>query len=338
MGLLIFSLVVSFLMKYLQTGNPLHPTVIVTFSTIFLMTLSIGYMAIGMMHKASTSSHSQMKRIILPALLLFYLIAFIIANVSVAIGIFGWFIYSGRDLSEFWSHLFNHELRSASGRLFPWLMLFTIALFYVLWQRSVDKEQKLREENLKYKYRNLKSQVNPHFLFNSLNTLSEIVYEDVKKADHYIQKPSGIYRYILENEETDLIPLDREIEFVKRYFSLQKERNNDKIVLEIDLQDAGSFKVIPVSLQILVENALKHNSISLENPLKIKISHDQGYVVVSNNIQKKNILESSPQTGLSNLIERVRLIMGKEIAVSQEDNHFIVKLPVVYLEYESIDH
>ena len=328
-GLLIFSAIVAMLMKYLQTGNALHPTVIVVFSTIFLLSAGIGYLAIFMVKKAEGYNQIQINKKIIPALLLFYIIAYLIANLSITIGVFGWFLYSGRDLSEFWPHLFQYELNYAGGQFLMWLLFFTIAFFYVLWQKSVKKEQKLREENLKFKYRNLKSQVNPHFLFNSLNTLSEIVYEDSKKADNYIQKLAGIYRYILENEDTDLIPLDKEIEFVKQYFSLQKERDNDKILMDIDIYDAGRFKVIPVSLQILVENALKHNSMTQENPLKIQIYYSNGYVVVSNIIQKKNIFESSPQTGLSNLKERVKLIVGKELIVGRDNNHFLVKLPVI---------
>ncbi|MBN2484395.1 MAG: histidine kinase [Bacteroidales bacterium] len=328
-GLLIISAIISLVMKYHQTGNALHPTAIVAFLTILLMSASIGYMTIFMVNKAKEYNQPQINKKILPALLIFYIIAYLIANLSITIGNFVWFLYSNRDLSEFWAHLFKYELTYSSKQFFIWLMFFTIAFFYILWQKSVNKEQKLREENLKYKYQNLKSQVNPHFLFNSLNTLSEIVYEDAKKADNYIQKLSGIYRYILENEENDLIPLDRELEFVKQYFSLQKDRNNDKILLEMDFQNTGRFKIMPVSLQILVENALKHNSMSQESPLKIQIYNSNGYVVVSNVIQKKNIFESSPQTGLLNLRERAKLIMGKELIVTQEDNYFTVKLPVI---------
>ncbi len=330
-GLLIFCAIVALVMKYRQTGNALHPTVIVAFSTMFLMSAGIGYLAIFMVNKSKAYNQAQINKKIIPALILFYIMAYLIATLSITIGVFGWFIHSGRDLSEFWPHLFKYELSFANGEFLIWLMVFTIALFYVLWKKSVNKEQKLHEENLKYKYRNLKSQVNPHFLFNSLNTLSEIVYEDAKKADQYIQKLSGIYRYILENEETDLIPLDKEIEFVEQYFSLQKERDNDKILLEIDFQDSARYKVIPISLQILVENALKHNAMSKESPLKIRISNSNDYVVVSNVIQKKDTLETSTQTGLSNLKERVKLIMGKDLVVNEEDNHFLVKLPVIHV-------
>jgi two-component system LytT family sensor kinase len=330
-GLLIFSMVVSMLMKYKQTGDALHPTVLVTFSTIFVMSACIGYLLLFMVKKARKYNQSQLNKMIVPALLIFYVTAYLIVNLSIAIGVFGWFLVSGMDLSEFWAHLFQHELNFAGGRFFIWLMFFTIAFFYVLWQKSTKKEQDLREENLKFRYRNLKTQVNPHFLFNSLNTLSELVYIDAKKADNYIQKLSGIYRYILENEETDMVPLSEEIAYVKQYFELQKERDDDKISLYIDFPDADSFRIIPVSLQLLVENALKHNAMSKEKPLEIDIHHNGDYIVVSNALQRKNILESSTQTGLSNLKERVKLVMGQEIMVSEDDNRFIVKLPILHV-------
>ncbi len=328
-GMLAFSAAASFLMKYQDARSDLHPRVTVTFIAIFLMSAGIGYLTIFMVNKAKLYNQIQINKRILPALLIFYILAYLIANLSVTIAVFGWFIYLGRDLSEFWYHLFKYELNIGNGRFFVWLMFFTIAFFYVLWKKSAKKEQKLREENLKFKYRNLKSQVNPHFLFNSLNTLSEIIYEDTKKADNYIQKLSGIYRYILENEETELISLNKELDFVKQFFNLQKERDNDKILLTIDFQNAEKFKIVPISLQILVENALKHNSMSVDKPLEIRIYNSKEFIIVSNVIQKKNILHSSTQTGLLNLKERVKLILGKELIIDEENNQFIVKLPII---------
>jgi LytS/YehU family sensor histidine kinase len=193
---------------------------------------------------------------------------------------------------------------------------------------STKKEQALHEENLKFRYQTLKSQVNPHFLFNSFNTLSELIYSDAKKADNYLQKLSGIYRHILENEEKDLIPLEDDLNFVQQYFSLQKERDDDKIFLSLDIKDTKGCKIMPVSLQLLVENALKHNSFSYEKPLQIKITKENDYIIVSNNIQRKNILGNSTRKGLQNLSDRVKLILNKELIVSENDDMFIVKLPL----------
>jgi two-component system, LytTR family, sensor kinase len=259
--------------------------------------------------------------------LLFYVAAFLMANLSVTLGDLGWFIFNGMDLSGFWPSL-KLDLSFANGRFYVWLMFFTIGFFYILWQKSARKEQKLIEENLKHRYNTLKSQVNPHFLFNSLNTLSELVYIDAKKSDSYIQTLSGIYRYVLENEEKDLIDLEKEIEFVKQYFSLQQVRDEDKISLEIDIDEPKGIKIMPVSLQLLIENALKHNVISHEKPLKIRIFLKDDCVVVSNPIQKKSILEQSTQIGLSNLKNRTKIIMGTELEITRENNSFTVKLPI----------
>ncbi len=327
-GLLLFSIAAGMLMKYHQTGNALDPTVIVTISTIFLMSAGIGYAAIFMVNRAKQYNQARLNKMIIPGLLIFYVSSYIIAMLSVTLGVFAWFLHLGRDLSEFWPHLFRYELNFASSRLLMWLLFFTIAFFYVLWYKSSRKEQKLREENLKYRYRILKAQINPHFLFNSLNTLSELVYVDAKKSDKYIQKLSGIYRYVLENEDTDLISLDKELEFVREYFSLQQERDNGKIGLKINIQNPKDYQVIPVSIQSLVENALKHNAISMEKPLNITISLSESHIVVTNPVQRKSIIKDTTRAGLPNLKNRARLIMGSEPLISEKNNIFTVKLPV----------
>src|ERR1035437_6986123 len=214
LGFSLFSAIAAMLGNYNKIGNAFEPAVVVDFLTIFLVSVNIGYLTIYMGKKAAGYDHKQLIKRILPALVVFYIVAFMIANVFISLGAFGWFLYTGTDLSEFFPRMITNEINLFHGSFFIWLMFFTIALFYILWQKSVKHEQLLIEENLKYKYNTLKSQVNPHFLFNSLNTLSEIVYIDAKKADSYIQKLSGIYRYILENEETDFLPLTEELEFV----------------------------------------------------------------------------------------------------------------------------
>ena len=326
-ALIPFSTTVGMLMKYNQTGNALHPTVLVPIFVIFLMSASIGSLLFFMINKAKNYNQSQVKKLIIPAVLLFYAVAFLMANLSVAIGDLGWFIFTGKDISGFLPSL-KLDLSIANGRLYVWLMFFTIAFFYILWQKSIKQEQKLIEENLKHKYNTLKSQVNPHFLFNSLNILSELVYVDAKKSDNYIQTLSSIYRYVLENEENDLIDLDKEIAFAKQYFSLQQVRDEGKISLEIDIDQPQGIKVLPVSLQLLVENALKHNAISHEKPLKIRIFLKNDYIVVSNPIQRKSILESSTQIGLSNLKDRTKIVFGSELEISNENNSFAVQLPI----------
>jgi len=326
-----FSILFSLFFKWIQTGNPFKAETIVYGLIVFLNIFILGYVGYVTLNKFSNKSTIETQKKIIPAFLLFVILSLIIALAIVSIGVYSFYLIKGLDTSNFINHLFRVELSSAIKQFSIWILLSSAFFFYIIWRKAIEREQQLIVENLKYKYQNLKSQVNPHFLFNSLNTLSEIVYEDSKKADSYIQTLSKIYRYILENEEIDLVWLDKEIEFVKQYFNIQKVRDNDKVSLEIDLKDAGKFKIVPVSLQILVENALKHNSRSEKMPLKIRIERSNDYIVISNNIQRKNILENSSKTGLLNLRERVRLIINKDLIIEDDNNLFIVKIPVIKL-------
>jgi LytS/YehU family sensor histidine kinase len=293
--------------------------------------LITGSIAYRIYRKFSKKASIQLGKAAIPSFIGFVLVALIISLSLVSIGVYSLYLIKGYDTTNFSDHLFRVELISALKQFSVWILIGSAFFFYIIWRKAIEQEQMLREENLKYKYRNLKSQVNPHFLFNSLNTLSELVYEDAKKADIYIQKLSGIYRYILENEETDLVPLKEELEFIQQYFDLQKVRDNDKIFLKIDVHGEEDFKIIPVSLQLLVENALKHNSISRDKPLMVKIYNNDNYIIVSNTIQRKNIIENSTQMGLSNLKERVLLIMGRELTVNEDTDQFVVKLPIICL-------
>ena len=328
LGMIAFSAVASMLMKLSQTGDAFHITVVPTFISLIIMCTGIGYLTIFMLNKAQKYNQSQLSKRILPALLIFYVGAFLISNLAISFSSFLWFLYVDRDLSDFFFFFFTRELNFANGRLFMWLMFFTIAFFYMIWRKAIEREQKLREENLKFKYQMLKNQINPHFLFNTLNTLSELVYVDAKKSDEFIQDLSAIYRYVIEHEDVDLVDLDTEIAFVKQYFNLQQARDGGKVRMEINIPDTTGIKVVPVSLQILMENALKHNLKSAEKPLLIKIEMKEDAIVVSNPIQKKSILEESTKTGLSNLKHRIKIIISKELVISEKNNIFTVELPI----------
>jgi two-component system LytT family sensor kinase len=325
---LTFSILSAMFIRYNLNGEAFVPETILTASVIFTISILGGHLAIYFKNRAAELSHSVLNKKIVGGFIIFLVCIFIIVNFVVSLGGFVWYVVNGMDLNNFLPNLFKYDLSYANKSLFIWLMLISIAFFYVLWRMSSKKEQKLQEENLKFRYQTLKSQVNPHFLFNSFNTLSELVFEDAKKADSYIQKLSAIYRYVIENEETELIELEKEIDFVKEYFGLQKERYKDKISLNINISDTSNYKIVPLSLQLLVENAVKHNSASVDSPLIINILRDSNEVVVSNNIQKRNIIEGSTKTGLQNLKERVRLSINKELIFKEENNSFIVKIPI----------
>lgn len=328
-GFVLFAAGTGMLMKYLQTGDALHPTWVVSAAVIYIMSSCIGYLAVFMVRKAENYDHNKLKKRLLPLLVLFYAASYLIANLAITLGALGWFLYIGRDMKEFLPHLFQNELNFGKGSFFIWLMVFTIFFFYFLWRKSVTREQSLMEESLKYRYNTLKAQINPHFLFNSLNTLSELIYKEPSVADNYLQKLASVYRYILDNEENSLVPLENELAFVEDYYNMQKERGSDKIKLTVELYDKESFLVIPVSIQMLLENALKHNAASKDSPLDIRIAINHESISVSNNIQRKQVMGQSTKTGLKNLAERVRLITGKEMEISEKNNTFKVTIPLI---------
>ncbi|MDR2917216.1 MAG: histidine kinase [Tannerella sp.] len=328
---LLFSTAFALLFKWWQTGDPFRTSTLMFGVTIFFIVLSaLAIWALFFQKQMARPVH-QLKKIIIP-LFAFYLVVVLLSSFCIiALSGYIYHLAAGLDTGGFMDSLIRVEFPGTLRYYFIAIFIASAFFFYDNWAKAIDREQQLREENLIYRYRNLKAQVNPHFLFNSLNTLSEIIYVDTRKADHYIHELAGVYRYILDNEETDRIALDEELRFVTLYFNLQKERDGDKIRLHIDFPHPERFMIVPISLQIPVENALKHNSASEENPLAIHICESDGYIVVSNNRQKRNTLNSSHGTGLSNLSERVKLITGKEMIVEVDKNQFIVKLPIIRL-------
>jgi len=329
-GILLFIVVIAWLFKSWETGEPFG------LSTLFFCLIMLFNALVAeviwcvLFEKQLSRPISQLKKIIIPVFILFLVVVLLVSFCIMGLSVYINYVVSGMDTSNLWDHLLQVEFPAAL-RVYPFVAFIAATFFfYANWSNAVDREKRLREENLIYRYRTLKAQVNPHFLFNSLNTLSEIIYVDTRKADNYIQELAGVYRYILDNEETDLISLEEEIRFVTRYFELQKVRDGSRVQLNMNIPDAGRFSILPISLQILVENALKHNSASEENPLKIIIHKEkEEYIVVCNDINKRNILTDSHGTGLSNLQERVKLITGKEMTIGTENNQFIVKLPLI---------
>ena len=233
------------------------------------------------------------------------------------------------DLNTFFDHLVHRELKGFFITSNIGIMFGVLLFFIIQWQEALKREKKLTEEKLIFQYETLKNQVNPHFLFNSLNTLSSLVSSSSIQAEQFIGKLSSIYRYVLENRDKDFISLDEELVFVKNYYYLQKIRDEDKIKMNVEIDNADQYLVLPLSLQILVENALKHNISTRKKPLVINILMDhKEYVTVSNHLQLKQQIDVSSRVGLNNLSERVRLSMGKELEISEDHESFQVRIPL----------
>jgi sensor histidine kinase YesM len=238
-------------------------------------------------------------------------------------------IIRGEDLAVVTESLRQSELKTWFGSTLKGLTFGGIIFIVLLWQTSLRREQKLKEENLIFQNETLKSQINPHFLFNSLNTISSLIYSQPDAAERFIGNLSSVYRYILENGHKDNVPLKDELDFVSGYYSLHRIRDEEKILLIIDAPDPDGYRIVPVSLQILLENAIKHNIASRENQLKINIRIEGDRVVVINNLQRKTSQLKSTKIGLKNLSERVKLICGREMTVEETKDQFIVKLPLL---------
>ncbi len=236
---------------------------------------------------------------------------------------------SGQDLSKVFYNFFHFGIRNWFKSTISGLSVGAIIFIVLLWQASLKREQKLREENLIFQNETLKNQVNPHFLFNSLNTLSALIATQPEVAEEFTNRLSSIYRYILENSSRDKVPLDVELAFIKDYFFLHQIRDDGKIQLEIRVDENDNSELLPVSLQILVENAIKHNKATRENPLKILIYPENNYIVVSNNLQRMAVQLKSTQIGLRNLAQRVNLITKKALIINETSSDFIVKIPLI---------
>lgn len=202
-------------------------------------------------------------------------------------------------------------------------------LFVQLKRATLEKEQ-LITQNISSQLEGLKSQVNPHFLFNSLNTLAAIIPEDQDRGVRFVTKLSKVYRYILEIKDVKLIALKDEIAFIKSYTFLLEERFGENISVCIDVPDKWMDKmIIPLSLQITFENAIKHNIITREQPLTIRVHIANDCLVVSNNLQRKTTTEASTRQGLQNIASRYQFFTDEEVIIRDTDKEFVVMLPIL---------
>jgi hypothetical protein len=215
------------------------------------------------------------------------------------------------------------------------IITFFISLFFhgrgflIEWRRSAVEAERYQKESMTATYESLKSQVNPHFLFNSLNALTNLVYEDQDKAANFIKQLSEVYRYVLDTRDKEVVSLQEELKFLKSYVYLQQIRFGDKLNIDVSLNGLNSM-VAPLALQMLIENAVKHNEVSEENPLTVRIYSGDGYIIVENNLQKKSQLgESGSGIGLENINKRYQFLSNQKVVIDQSGNKFLVKLPVI---------
>lgn len=193
-----------------------------------------------------------------------------------------------------------------------------------------SKAQLLEKEKAQVMYDGLKQQLNPHFLFNSLTSLSALIESDQEMASQFLSQMSDMYRYILKNANEEAVPLQDELNFVDTYVALQKTRFGKGLLVNISVPpQLGTKKIAPVTLQNMLENAIKHNVIDSDSPLIVDIYVDDNYLVVKNNVQAKNNVETSNKRGLVQFLSLYRYLSPMPVVIDQTESHFIIKIPLI---------
>ena len=206
-----------------------------------------------------------------------------------------------------------------------------LVYFYRQWKFHFSKSVRLEKDNIQARYETLRTQINPHFLFNSLNSLTNLV-EDNDRAVEYIGNLSEFFRYMLGSRDKELVLVREEVQLLERYISLQKSRFTTNLTVQVEVPEKFyHYAIPPLVLQMLVENAIKHNVISREKPLKVTVQARGESITVENNLQRKPGVQSTGQ-GLKNITERYRLFTTREMQVTETSAIFRVSIPLLKAE------
>lgn len=227
----------------------------------------------------------------------------------------------------------------STNRIWKNFIIFTIAAtistifhaksFMLHWKRSIIKQKELEKENISSQYSALKNQTDPHFFFNSLNTLASLIEEEPKTAEKFVQELANIYRYILDQKDKEISLISEEITFIKRYLFLQKIRFEDGITFKINItEDIKDKYTINLALQIIFENIFKHNIISEDKPIKIEIRNTKEYLIISNNINSKGKKSLSNKIGIENITSRYKFFTDKKVII-EKDSNYSIHLPLL---------
>ena len=261
-------------------------------------------------------------------LILLFSIAFYTIPISILL-LVGWYnFFAGGAVN--WNVVWNSTFIILIAVIFITHVYETVFLVKETESEMLKNEQ-LERTRAEAELEALKNQIDPHFIFNSLNTLSHLIEAKPRKAKLFNDNLADVYRYILQNKARSLVLLKEEMIFLENYFSLLKIRFEKAVELRIMVSDEemDHYLIPPISLQILVENAIKHNEFSEMIPLHISIELVNEQLIIHNPVRKKNLRKPSSRIGLQNLQERYRLTTSKEIVIKEEEKEFIVILPVL---------
>ncbi|MEC7263692.1 MAG: 2TM domain-containing protein [Bacteroidota bacterium] len=216
-------------------------------------------------------------------------------------------------------------------------LLFYAAYFYKYYKERQVKEQKIIAGSASARFDALKNQLDPHFLFNSLNVLTSLIEEDPEQAQKFTTSLSKVYRYVLEQKNKDLVTVDEELNFARTYVRLLKMRFEDSIIFDIPEKcTQPDAKIVPLSLQLLLENAVKHNVVTSSKPLHIKVFEQGGMLVVTNNLQEKQVVKKSSGVGLQNIRQRYQILTDRAVFINKTNTDFSVALPMLTQKYSIV--
>lgn len=254
-------------------------------------------------------------------------IVFCLVIIAITIVLTGLFMHQQLTSSFFLENgLFMMKI--AFSFIFLGSLISNAILFFKNWKEAAVQQEKLKREQLALQYETLKSQVNPHFLFNNLNTLTSLIASYPDKAIDFVKKLSEVYRYVLDQKDTELVDMDTELKFVESYVFLQQIRFGANLNVQVDIPQKN-FKVIPLSIQMLVENAIRHNEISDRYPLDIRIYlKDDHYLTIENKLQKKSGSEGSG-SGIQNIKSRYQFFTDKDLIIGISKDYFRISIPLI---------
>ncbi len=218
---------------------------------------------------------------------------------------------------------------------FAVIVSFTVSIiflaigFFKSWKQSLLEAERFKAEMLMYKYESLQNQINPHFLFNSFNVLSDLVYADSQKAVKFIKQMSQLFRYVLDSRDRELVPITEELEFISSFVYLLQTRFEHKLSIGLAVKAEPYEMIVPMTMQLLIENCVKHNEISAAKPLTIRVTRSNNSITVMNNLQVKQPGHGSTSTGLSNIRQQYSYFTDREIIVEKTGEHFSVEVPVI---------
>jgi two-component system, LytTR family, sensor kinase len=269
-------------------------------------------------------------------------LTFMILTFIVITGLFLYLMFKGYEQIELFNYSFNENMFVLAYIGMSIVNVFITLLMegvdrYEKWKSSLKETEDLQKVFRQSQLQGLKSQLNPHFLFNSLNSLSSLISEDEEQAERFLNEMSKVYRYMLRNDEDQLVRVETELQFVDSYLYLLKARYGDGLELSVNVTDNVAKKMLPpLSLQVLIENAFTQNSMSKASPLRICIdSENDRSIVVRNNLQPKVVVETlDVEAGLDNLINRYQLLNQSEVTITDLPGERIIYLPLIDKEGE----